>query len=237
MLNEDREALRSEWVGALPSWYSPWAHIGFTTVFGLGASALALSQIHHLRPLQLLIVPLLYVFSNAVEWRAHRDMLHKPLPGAKLIYKRHSLEHHRLYLTHDMEVRSWKELYLVLLPPYGILLILVGTFPIAVALWLFGQQNLAALFVITTQAYVVSYEWLHMAYHLPKGTWLGDNAVVRRLARHHAVHHSLERMSRWNMNVTLPLWDWVRGTIYRGEIEPPPIADPSIAETGGIRGG
>jgi hypothetical protein len=22
-------------------------------------------------------------------------------------------------------------------------------------------------------------------------------------------------MQRWNFNVTIPLWDWVRGTVYR----------------------
>jgi sterol desaturase/sphingolipid hydroxylase (fatty acid hydroxylase superfamily) len=38
---------------------------------------------------------------------------------------------------------------------------------------------------------------------------------VRALRRHHAVHHDPELMQRWNFNVTVPLWDLVRGTIHR----------------------
>lgn len=43
--------------------------------------------------------------------------------------------------------------------------------------------------------YVVSYELLHMSYHLPRTSRVGRNPV-----------------QRWNMNVTVPLWDIVRRT-------------------------
>jgi sterol desaturase/sphingolipid hydroxylase (fatty acid hydroxylase superfamily) len=36
---------------------------------------------------------------------------------------------------------------------------------------------------------------------------------VRILRRHHAIHHDPRLMQRYNFNVTVPLWDWVRGTI------------------------
>ncbi|MHB8417159.1 MAG: fatty acid hydroxylase [Myxococcales bacterium] len=214
----DRDGLRAEWVGRIPRWYSPWAHIGATTLLGGGLALAALLSIHGLRPAQLLIVPLVFVIANASEWRAHRDLLHKDQPWAKAIYVQHTIQHHRLYLTHDMEIRSPRELHLVLIPSYGIVLIFAVTLPLILSLWLLGQHNLAALFVITTQLYVVSYEWLHLTYHLPRESFLGRRWLVRKLGRHHAIHHSPERMSRWNMNVTLPLWDWVRGTIWRGEL-------------------
>jgi sterol desaturase/sphingolipid hydroxylase (fatty acid hydroxylase superfamily) len=69
--------------------------------------------------------------------------------------------------------------------------------------------------------YVLSYEWLHLAYHLPQDTVLGRNPLVRVLARHHARHHDPRLMQKWNFNVTVPLWDWVRGTIWR---PPSPVA-------------
>jgi hypothetical protein len=40
--------------------------------------------------------------------------------------------------------------------------------------------------------------------------------IPLRLRRHHAVHQAPELMQKWNFNVTLPLWDLVRGTVYRG---------------------
>ena len=33
----------------------------------------------------------------------------------------------------------------------------------------------------------------------------------------HAMHHTPELMQRWNFNVTVPLADWLLGTIYRGQ--------------------
>jgi hypothetical protein len=212
-----REALRAELVSAIPTYYSPFVHLGLTTGIGVGLSIVALLQIHHLKPLQLLIVPALFVISNASEWRAHRDLLHKRQPWAKPLYDAHTPIHHKLYLTADMEIRSMRELYHVLIPPFGIALVFVATLPLIAWLWWAGQHNLAALLVITTQFYVVSYEWFHMSYHLPRTSWIGRNPLIRRLARHHAIHHAPERMNLWNMNVNLPLWDWVRGTIYRGD--------------------
>src|SRR5579863_7967452 len=201
---QEREALRAEWVARIPRWYNPWLHLAITTSFGVGFSVAAGLQIHALRPVQLLIVPLVWVFSNATEWRAHRDLLHKLQPLAKQIYVQHTLQHHRLYFTEDMEIRNPKELRMVLMPSYGILLILLTTLPIAAALWFGGERNLDALFVIMTQLYVVSYEWLHLSYHLPRDGFIGRRALIRKLGRHHAVHHAPERMNLWNMNVNFP---------------------------------
>jgi hypothetical protein len=218
---QEREALRADWVARIPRWYNPWVHLAITTTFGVGASALAIAQIHGLRPWQLLVIPGMWVFSNAVEWRAHRDLLHKLQPYAKPLYVQHTLQHHRLYFTEDMEIKNTRELRFVLIPSFGIFLILLGTLPAAAAIWLAGQHNVAALFIVMSQLYVVSYEWLHMSYHLPRRSFIGRRWLVRKLGRHHAIHHAPERMNLWNMNVNFPFWDWVRGTIYRGEAPEP----------------
>jgi sterol desaturase/sphingolipid hydroxylase (fatty acid hydroxylase superfamily) len=63
--------------------------------------------------------------------------------------------------------------------------------------------------------YSVSYEWLHLSYHLPRESGIGRRGVIQRLRRHHAIHHDPRLMQRWNFNVTIPFWDWVRGTIVR----------------------
>jgi sterol desaturase/sphingolipid hydroxylase (fatty acid hydroxylase superfamily) len=63
--------------------------------------------------------------------------------------------------------------------------------------------------------YVVAYEWLHLAYHLPADSRIGRSRFIGWLRRHHATHHTPELMQRWNFNVTVPFADWVLGTIYR----------------------
>ncbi|MHB1845137.1 MAG: sterol desaturase family protein [Deltaproteobacteria bacterium] len=222
----EREALRAEWAARVPRWYSPFAHLAFTSVVGLGLAALAVASIRTLRLWELAAVPAIWVFANAVEWRAHRDLLHRETAWAKPLFIQHTLQHHRIYWMDDMSIRSRRELRMVLIPAFGIVLIALITLPMAALLWGAGEHNLAALWTATTMGYVVSYEWLHLSYHLPRDGFIGRRALIRRLARHHAIHHSPERMQRWNLNVTVPLWDFVRGTLWRGEVSQSMAAEP-----------
>jgi hypothetical protein len=135
-----------------------------------------------------------------------------------VLYDRHTPEHHMVFVTDDMSIRSWREFHLVLIPAYGIVAAAVGALPFPALLWLgFGLRNPALLFMASTMVYVVMYEWLHLSYHLPADSFIGRLALIQRLRRHHAVHHAPELMQKWNFNVTIPLWDWIRGTIYRSD--------------------
>jgi Fatty acid hydroxylase superfamily len=212
-----REQFRQEVLDQLPANYSPVLHLVFPSVVGVLAIAVSLAMLHRPDTLDWYFVPLVLMMSNAVEWRAHKHVLHKRTKPFELLYDRHTPVHHRVYMTDDMAIRSRREFGLVLIPPYGILLILAVTVPIAGLLWWAHQTNLACLFVATTTFYVVSYEWLHLAYHLPTDSFIGRMRLIQKLRRHHALHHDPRLMQRWNFNVTLPLWDWVRGTTYRGQ--------------------
>jgi sterol desaturase/sphingolipid hydroxylase (fatty acid hydroxylase superfamily) len=127
-----------------------------------------------------------------------------------------------------MAIRSAREFRFVLIPPYGIVAAFFSALPIPGALALLGQWNLALLFMATGMGYVVSYEWLHLAYHLPVDSFFGRLKLVAMLRRHHATHHDPELMQKWNFNVTVPLWDLVRGTIYKASSE---------SEQAGLRSG
>src|SRR5579883_2244646 len=109
----DREALRARLVARIPSWYRPWAHQLFPALVGVLLAAGALALMHPLRPVELVTVPLIFVLVNAGEWRIHRDLLHKRTPGFTLLYDRHTPEHHMVYLTDDMAMRSKKEYRMV----------------------------------------------------------------------------------------------------------------------------
>ena len=212
---ERREALRSQVMAATPRWYSPWFHLLFPSLVGLGVAGVALGQVRALRPVELLLPLAVWVLANATEWRAHKSLLHHRTPGFAALFEQHTPMHHGIFVTEAMEIRGLRELRLVLIPPYGILLILLATAPFTAVLWWAGQPNLAGLFLATCMLYVLSYEWLHLAYHLPQDGPIGRRWLVRVLRRHHAAHHDPALMQRWNFNVTLPLWDWVRGTIHR----------------------
>ncbi|MGH7293290.1 MAG: sterol desaturase family protein [Polyangiaceae bacterium] len=208
-----REAFRAETRARISPRYSPALHLGGPAAVGLGLIACAIGCLHAVRWWELLLVPAVYVLSNAVEHRAHRLALHRRAPGLEVLYDRHTPVHHRIFIARDMAIRDRREFSLVLLPWFGIVAIFAMTMPVTAGLW-FVERNLACLFVATTMFYVLSYEWLHLAYHLPPTHPVGRLAIVQRLRRHHATHHHPPLMQKWNFNVTVPLWDWVRGTTY-----------------------
>jgi hypothetical protein len=212
---EERDRIRREAIAKRGKHYSPWLHLAVTSLFGLGAIAFAASLLHDVRWWELAAAAAFFLLSNASEWRIHRDVLHKRTRGATVLYDRHTPEHHMIFITDDMAIRSTAEFGLVLIPAYGIVLIFAGLLPLFGGIWLLGLHNLAALWCIVAMGYVVSYEWLHLSYHLPPSSFFGSLGVVRLLRRHHAIHHDPRLMQRWNFNVTLPLWDVVRRTYVR----------------------
>ncbi|HUL61377.1 MAG TPA: sterol desaturase family protein [Anaeromyxobacteraceae bacterium] len=220
MTRASREELRAELLARLPRRYSPWLQLAVPTLGCLAVAAAALSWIHDLRAWQLALVPLFVAFGNAVEWHAHRGLLHRRTRFVEVMYIRHSVQHHRLYVGDAMAIRTARELRFVLLPSYAVFAVLAVAAPIPVAFALAGQRNLAALWIASAAAYLLAYEWLHLLCHLPEDAPVARLAAVRALRRHHRLHHAPHLMQRWNFNVTLPLWDLVRGTLHRTHAQP-----------------
>ncbi len=229
MTGTSREQLRAERLARLSPWYSPWFHLAVPALGGIAIAATALSRIHDLRAWQLAFVPLFLVFGNAVEWHAHRGLLHRRTRFLEVLYVQHTPQHHAIFTADDMSIRSAREMSFVLLPAFGVFAILAIAAPVAVAVALLGQSNIACLWVASTTLYVLSYEWLHLTYHLPEDHVILRIGVIRILRRHHQRHHAPQLMQRWNFNVTVPLWDIVRGTVYR------PHAGPTLAAVGSSR--
>lgn len=208
-----REQFRGQMLTSIPRWYSPTAHLLMTTGIGAFVVALALSQIENLVPLELLAVPVAFLISNFTEWHAHRNLLHRRFRPLGELYDRHTPQHHRVYRYGDMAIRSWRELRLVLIPAIGVAGIIAASLPgAALAGWLFGK-NAGWLFLLTSGAYVTSYELTHLAYHLPADSFIGRLGFVRAMREHHARHHDPRLMQKWNFNVTLPLADLILGTL------------------------
>ena len=214
MTQDARSELRADLMAQVPRWYSPTLHLLGPAIGGLAIVALALSRIHDLRAWEVALVPVFLVVSNAIEWHAHRDLLHRRTWPLEELYVRHTPQHHAVFVSEDMFIRDWREVKLVLLPAWGVLAIIVAGLPVGLLFALAGSTNVAALWVASIVGYVLMYEWLHLAYHLPAEGPIGRLRVTRWLRRHHQRHHAPQLMQRWNFNVTLPLWDHVRGTVW-----------------------
>ena len=209
-----RELVRAAAIERIPRWYSPWAHLAFPSIVGIGLIVASVSMLDQPSLAAWLTVPIAFVFVNFVEWHAHRNILHRITWPLGELFWRHTPEHHVIFVCDDMAMRSRDEFRLVLIPFYGILAIFLTTLPVTVALWAWASPNVALLWVATTMGYVVAYEWLHLSYHVPADSLLGRSRVITWLRRHHAKHHTPELMQRWNFNVTVPIADRVLGTVH-----------------------
>jgi len=232
MTPASRAEFREDLLRRVPRWYVPAVHLAFPAVTGVAIAALVLAQIRDLKAWQLLFVPVFLVMGNAIEWHAHRGLLHRRTRFLEVLYIHHTPMHHALYVSDAMTIRSGRELRFVLLPAYGLLAILLASSPIALVFLWMGQPNLAALWVASAVFYILTYEWLHLAYHLPETSAIGRLAIVQKLRRHHQRHHAPHLMQRWNFNVTVPLWDWVKGTIHGAQPARPPAGQPALARRG-----
>lgn len=206
----------------IPAWYRPWAHLAVTTGVGALVLALGVQRIHALRPVELLVIPAVFVIANGFEWRAHRDVLHKRRRFLEEIYDRHTPQHHMIFMTEDMAIRSSREFRLVLIPALGVIGIVAVVAPLAAAVGALLSPNCGWLVLVTAGLYMVTYELSHLAYHLPEDSFVGRRALVRVLREHHARHHDPRLMQRYNFNVTIPLFDWLLGTMA-------PATEPAVS--------
>jgi len=208
------ETRRTEIVGTVPRWYSAGIHLAVPTSIGLGVMIAAAIGLVHVRLVEWLTIPATLFAAFALEWRAHKSILHKRLPGLSLLYERHELAHHVIYTDEAMEMRDRRELFLILMPAYAIVLVFLMVVPFALLLRSVASENAARLMVATSMYFFLTYEWLHMAYHLPRTTRIGRNRVIGALRELHRRHHDPRLMRRWNFNVTVPVFDWIHGSIW-----------------------
>ncbi len=222
MLTERQEAdaRRTKRARLLVPGFKLWRHL--TAFVGLAAAGIALGAwlARAATLADLWIVPIYLLIANVVEYLLHRFPMHRPLlPRA--LYVGHTLEHHRCFQYHSMEVESWSEMGLVMMPWFSIALLFAGLAPVVVVVaWALGP-NPAGLLLGTAAFSFIFYEGLHALYHFPAPTLarlgLSRNRFFLFLARHHQHHHRLVRMRWVNFNISLPLSDVLFGTLESEE--------------------
>jgi len=208
-----RQAYRRAHVG---SGYRGRLHLGFTATVCIVVTGWCISQLQDIAALEWLAIPVTFLYANLVEYFGHRGPMHHPKPGLRLIFERHTRQHHRFFRDDAMAFDSPRDFKAVLFPPVLIVFYLVGFAAPAGALvaWIFST-NVALLFMITAVLYFLNYELLHFAYHAPRHTWLARLPLMNRLRSLHTLHHRIDLMQRYNFNITYPIGDRLFGTLYR----------------------
>ena len=150
------------------------------------------------------------------EYLIHRLLMHRPL-WPRTLYRNHTLGHHRAFHHDSMEIGSWRELDLVMMPWFSLLLFFAGMAPMVAVITRAVGRGAAGVFLLTAVISFVLYEGLHAIYHFPlpvlRRFGLLRSRAFRFLYDHHRHHHRLKRMRWTNFNISLPLSDWAVGTI------------------------
>ncbi|MDI3259370.1 MAG: hypothetical protein QJR02_06710 [Sinobacteraceae bacterium] len=208
-----RERYRREEIGPR---YRGSLHFAFTSLACLAAIAFCLSRLHTVQGWEWATVPLTFLFANLAEWAGHRGPMHHPRRGLRLIFERHTRQHHRFFTSERMAFDGPRDFKAVLFPPI-LLVFFFGVFalPVGAVLTFATTANVAYLFAATSIAYFLNYEWLHFAYHTPAESWIARLPGIAGLRRHHTRHHDPQLMTRYNFNITYPIADWLLGTYYR----------------------
>ncbi len=198
--------------------YNGWLHFAFTSTVCLAVIAFCALKIRQPSALEWLTVPVVFIYANLVEYLGHRGPMHHPVRGLRLVYHRHTKQHHRFFTDRNMTFDSSRDFKAVLFPPVMILFFLGGFgLPMWVILYYFATANVAWLAVATGVAYYLNYEWLHFAYHCDPNSRIGRIPGVQLLRRLHLQHHDPRLMTRFNFNITYPFGDLFFRTLYRGQ--------------------
>jgi hypothetical protein len=161
-------------------------------------------------PLLLLSFAASLVVASFFEWALHRFLMHGVLIRG-YPYRAHDRMHHgtvdadRNYqLRHETDVNvirmAWWN------APVLLLVLASPTALVAAALdsWCVFAAAMAGFI-----AYYAAYEYLHWCMHRPARRWFERSRWFRWIDIHHRIHHL--DPSR-NLNVVLPIADWILGT-------------------------
>src|ERR1700687_6024924 len=181
---------------------------------GAAAFYVYVQHIHNVTPLEWLTVPVAFLFTNLFEWAVHKYVMHRPvnIKGLRAIYERHTLNHHQFFSDEEMRFRDHKDWRVTLFPPYALVVFILMSIPAAVILGLVFTPNVGWLFISTTTAMYLIYEFMHFCCHVDENWFVRYCPFVNTLRRHHTAHHNQSIMMERNMNLTFPVMDWLFGT-------------------------
>jgi hypothetical protein len=204
-VDEFRAQYRVNHIGAR---YRGRLHFAVTAAGTIAGIAFALSRAHDVTLLELVVVPIAFVFANVVEYLVHRHLMHVPRGPFRFLFARHTLQHHRFFSGARMWAESTRDWKIVLFPPAVIFFFLglIGA-PLAIALDVaLPSTNLGPLFGATAAGYFLLYEVCHLAWHQSDDSLIARIPGVRRFREHHRRHHV---EATRGFNVTFPIADFL----------------------------
>lgn len=213
-MSERQKSYRANYRQRVAGWYNGFLHVAIIYTIGLTALYIYVSNIHDVKPLEWLTIPVVFLFCNFFEWWLHLYVLHRPSknPIARAVYNRHTLQHHQFFTEVEMRFADHRDYRVTFFPPYALASFTLMSIPGAIVLgWLF-TPNVGWLFISTTTSIYMIYEFMHFCCHVEDNWFVRNMPFVNTSRRHHTAHHDQSLMMERNMNLTFPIMDWLFGT-------------------------
>ena len=219
MNNQARENFRAKYRANISPYYNGFVHLFLVLIGAGGVIYWGISQLVNFQFWELWFVVAVYIAYNYGEWASHRYWGHKKTKLLKFFYQRHTGDHHTFFVDKDMEYQFIMDWRVVIFPIFLLVVTILGaSIPGGLISYFIFGGNYGYLFFITMTGCYLFYEIMHFSYHLQRGSLL--ERIFRLvpgwtyLRLFHTVHHNRELMTEGNFNITLPLCDWMLGTLY-----------------------
>lgn len=214
MMQEKQKAYRKEYRSRVAGWYNGLLHVVVIYTIGLTAMWIYAQHLHEVQWWEWLMVPVFLLCCNIFEWFLHLHVMHRPQKSKALraVYNRHTLQHHQFFTDNEMRFRDRNDWRVTFFPPYALVVFILISIPGALVLNLVTTSNIAWLFMSTTTAIYLIYEFMHFCCHVDENWFVRNMPLVNTLRRHHTAHHNSRLMMEKNMNLTFPIADWLFGT-------------------------
>ncbi len=166
-----------------------------------------------------LVIAAAIVYASHFEWVLHNYVMHDRPFGFAYAYKAHHQTHHVIFgagksykLQNHPEGKQEQHKKTIPMAWWNwIVLLIIATAPIA--LICLGFLSVWWPVIVTAGVfllYYIAYEYFHWCMHDSKGRWFENTFWFKWINKHHNLHH---KNPKTNLNVVLPLADWMLGTL------------------------
>ena len=209
-----QKAYRATYRDRVAGWYNGWLHVFIIYAIGFGVMYICAANLRDVLWWEWGIVPVTFLGANFFEWWIHRFVMHRPsrIKALKAIYTRHTLMHHQFFTEEEMRFADHSDWRVTVFPPYALVTFTAMSLPGAILLGQLVSANCGWLFVLTTTAMYLLYEFMHFCCHVDDNKFVRNIPLINTIRRHHAAHHNQSLMMERNMNLTFPIMDWLFGT-------------------------
>lgn len=186
-------------------------YIKVVFAFLISIPLLIASQIEF-QPYQIYTGIAYFIFANFVEYILHRYPMHHKQKGAEFLYE-HVTIHHAFFDKDMNYIDKDRDLMSVFLPSLYASFIVVIVACVSLPLAFIIGANEALFFAFICMSYYLLYEVFHYSYHCKEDSIFAYVPFRKKLGEYHILHHDSTLMSKYNFNITIPIFDIIFGTL------------------------